>query len=553
MAEINKLLKKRVEIINIILKESEKYFEIIKNVIRSLNVDEYNKSKIAIIEVVSIIEYITSWKLPKDGVAAINIAAELYQKFPIMDENLLIVIAVLENKTYAKSLLYNMSATYAVNIQHEKNRAIIAYDKYIESAQDDDIIIEQIITNAVKNVDNAYAWIVKNDETINKFTIKLINAIITKTTQGRKRAMELIIEKQKDRLLGSERLDLTNWKGVQGTIVRYNLLPVSTTEPHTELFARVGLKYNTTVTLDENFKKMATEYGVVVINKSTNSPVEFDITKLISGSAPVVKTNQMSGLTKTIIEKYNTAKMLTRGVAHDYVKIYKGDRAPTKWYVVETINGMHYRFLGRGGEILLPADSIHGLLHGLSTRAHMYNIVQSNEILAKCYDKNSQLILSAYADKKLSPPSTEPIKTAIVDKLTAWFTARVRNDTPSDLPHLRTLFINRHIISEIVTEVLTGTISAHGRSSSEYMLTYISKFDSIIRAFTKELDTQWLTENINIRVFKEYQHAQLQQHLIGLFSGLARRAVDYLDRTNTWVDHELSLKEFIFQERMDKL
>jgi hypothetical protein len=548
--KISGLLAPRLNHIRSMVEKGAQYLDIVKNIVMSINPKqhgdtmtnmEYLGKKVAEIEHIK-------WDIAPTAILAA--AASLYQDFIDVDTRIQQLISVVENETYSKLIIYNMSSTYTTNIYHMRNGISLTHEKYLEAVLADDESIFSIIFALPYSPDELFSFIVEHDHLINKFTIKMIGITIATTTPERRRRLELIIEEQKDLVLGSRRIDLSGAAGIQGMMVRYNLRPLTRSLVPAALFAFAEAEYNPDVSLDENFVAMAGRGpGVIAINKSTPSPVEFDLSGLIDDKyimANDLKTNPLSGLTKKIIDRFSTAVLLQRGARAAAVRRYQG-REHDKWWIFESINGDLWRVMGRDGDHLIPSSAIQGLLKGVTTRPHQYSSAQESVILSKYLDPLSQLVLTEYEDMKVSPPSSEPIRAAILDRLSTDFEAKISADPPTTAAAARRAAVDRHVINEVLLDILTHSTGVHGKGSAEYLITYIAKFDSIIYDFIKKLERQWGSINLPERVFKELGRAELKSELMTVFRGVTRAVVNELDQSNTWTDYDLSLKEFVLE------
>lgn len=555
MVDINKLLRARMEHTKSFAEGSRKYLEIVKDIVRSMNPEEYKHAVDGIATLISLADEISEWTLTGSGKEILQRVADLYEKFIIIDDAITILISVLENPAYAKMALYNMSATYIMNVSREKNHSISEYEAYVEeSVATDEKIFELVFEAAgvTTSPEDAFSWIIEHSSVINKFTIKLIGNVIRVISGERRRQLELIIENQKDILLGATRIDMAVWKGAQAMLVRYGLRPITSSETPARLFEQLGAKYDTKISLDENFKTLARNGpGIIYINKSSPSPVEFDLRGLIDVNyitANDLKTNQQSGVTEKIINRFSTAKLLPRVTGPSAIVKYP-PKSGNRWYVIESINGELIRLLGRGEDKALGANVICGLIQGVSSRAHNYNSIQTEEILSKCFDPKAKMILQLYEDEKTSLPSADPIKNSIVTELSEWASKSLKNHMPENGEAFKRMAVNQQIISEVLLDVLTHSIGIHGLGSSEYMITYISKFDSIIRAFIKELERKWLEENINDRMFSELSPDNLRGNLLGIFTTVIKASIDELDRNKLWTEYDISIKEYFLERK----
>ena len=300
------ILEERMTEVKIIADNSAKYVDSIKNIINSMNPKEYSDAIDSITFLNEVVDSILKIKLIGKRSEILQKAFELYQLFNQLESNIVFLLSIFENNVYAKMALYNMSATYAMNILHDKNTVITAYEKYQSLSIPNDEEIINLVFKMVPITDKPeqfIPWIIEKKQTVNLFTIKLISSVIDLVSGDFRRQLELVIEDQKDSLLGAQRKVLS-FVGTQEILVRYNLTPITNSMPINKLFEELEISYDDEISLEENFNHIVEKnIGVIVINRSSPTAVEFDLRGLIDLNYVIkhdLKTNQQSGLTKKI-------------------------------------------------------------------------------------------------------------------------------------------------------------------------------------------------------------------------------------------------------------
>lgn len=550
MDNIYEILKNRTEISLRIAERTVKYLNIIREIVLGISVSDYDSAEENIAFIFAFVKNVPEYKLilTDDARLFLDNFLKLYIDLAKVSQTLIDLYALFENQTYEKLAIYNMSATYATNIYREKADVASFLEKYKEiSVRDDEIIFMQISTLQLDNK-IVFDFIMENETIVNKFMTKILNMTIPRNSGSARRRLELIIEHQKDLVLGSQRINIAKWKGIQGILVRYNLHPITSSMPLAELFAIIGMKYDAKITADENFKKIT---SVILINKSNSSPIEFNLQGLIDLEFIIknnLKTKPMKGLNARIIEKYNTAKMLKSDASgNELTKIYgQGD----KYYIFETIDGDLYRLLGRDGNAHVPSDQITGLLKGLSGRSHQYNTIQGDIILRRCFDSKYLHLLSMFVEHT-ERPSADPIKTSIVDKLVKSFESQIAEIEVEGVRHFKSLVVDRNRIHDVLLKIINPPrIQDHG--APEIMMSYLAKLDSITTTFIKELERRWQDVTISDRMFSEHDKKEVTRICIQIFTNIVKSAADELDQSNAWTEPGGALKTF-FIERKDVL
>jgi hypothetical protein len=556
MGDVSDTLRNRFDHIDVIVDIAESYLELTKDIVAGLNSTEFNNVK-------SAIEFLKKSTSATDAkYVTLTQLTDLYDNLVIVDGSLIILNKFIENTTYMKMATYNMSATYNLEVQRGHGRARAAYNLYKTITLDDD---ERIFTSVIssldvkKRPDDAYRFIIENSSKINKFTTALTGVLIEVCPIARHRSLELIIEKQRDQVLESQRVDISELIGVSGQLLRYNMKPITSSLKLIDLFKVLEVKYKSETTVEANFKAlMDTHTGVIVLNKASPSPIEFDIRGLIDEQFVIernLKTNPVGGLNKKVLERFNTTRFLGRTSVNPTAAIKYANGTPSTWYVFETINGELYRVLSTSDAFTVPADLIIGLLHGVSTRASQYNNLH---YLDSILDPNGPLIVSQYVDEKQHVASSDPIKQHVVDQMTEYFKQLIKINPVKNAIQLRTSVGSAPMITAI-TKIISANLThntkhagAFGKGSTEYTLTHVLRVNSVTTSYIKELDRKWSNEIIEDRIFKEKTPDDLQTYIIERFTYLAGLAADELDAETKWVNYDISVKEY-FLDRKDVL
>ncbi len=534
------LIHNRLKYIRVISDKSSKYIELIKEIIVGINPSEYETIITSLQKLRETITWIDNIKTISND---LNQISQLYDNFIVIDKIIRIVLDLFANETYSKMAVYNMSSTYTTNIRHEKNNILLAYEKYLDMAVTDDEEIFNIVAKK-SNTDKMFMYAIEHETTINKFTIRLIKEIIGLVSGEKRKRLELMVETQKDLLLKTTHI-IPPFAGAQGVVVRYGLRSCSDSVSIEMIFDSFDLKYNTNISIDENWKLLSIKGpGLIIINKSIGTPIEFNLDGLIDLDYVTkrdLKTNPASGLTKKIIERFTTIKSLADNQVQNIdqaVKKYPGNGA---WLIFETINGTDWRQLSQHN------NQITGLFKGLSSRPTEYNRIHSETIIKNCFDRNAQMYIDEYTANKKLTTSSEPVRAAILDRITRNY--KNLNILPTNASQFKQNVIDKEALTEILLDILTHTTGIYGKGSAEYMLTYIAKFDNIIHTFIKELERRWSIEKIPDRLFSEYSEKQLKNELDTIFIKVTTDSIDELDRSGIWTDYDMSVKDFFLERK----
>jgi DNA-directed RNA polymerase alpha subunit len=142
-----------------------------------------------------------------------------------------------------------------------------------------------------------------------------------------------------------------------------------------------------------------------------------------------------------------------------------------------------------------------------------------------------------------------PIETArrdLSEKLMEAFTERVTIVLPKNLQEFKEL-IDKDQISSILMGVFLKFLPVS--QNPEYAITYIVRFEDIIRLFNKEIDAHMRNIKITDLTFRERSPNDLRKFLIDTFGDVVRRSVDEMRKTKKFDDIETSLKEFYMEQK----
>ena len=583
METIPETIRRRMAPVRIIIARVNTYLDIIRNVLQSVNPEEYQKINSDITSLLELSAEIPDIRPVTDGtLQMLEYMSAVFGKLEILETGFASIFDVFDNRSYAELAMYNKSATYTEEVNRDRNEALAARERYMTFAERDD---EKIIKIAIDILaagdagDDIFKFIRENENTINKFTIRLFHWFIITATGERQKRAELIVEKQKDIVLGSSRVDLGKYPGVQGVICRYKLLPITQSMPPTDLFKTLGYSYKSEESFDVNLKTLASHGpGIIAINKATESSVEFNLTGLIDLDFIVknnLKTQPMSGLTKKIITRFNTANRLPPAKTisekvesdddetnsetnsnHNSKPISRQISEPIRivagtqdtWIVIETINGDLWRQLGLRGDGVIPGNMIIGLTDGLTLRPHYYHSIQTEQILKRCFDKKAALLLDIYAEQNKTIGTSTPLTAKIIGKLTDIMEKKLET-MEINLLNFTDVATDKIQVNKVLLSVLIHTTGTYGSRSSEYLMTYVAKLERIQYKFGVEIAGAVREADIPERLFKERKGDDLKSRLLSIYQSILQIAVDKLDSTRVWMEYDMTLKEFFLEEK----
>lgn len=537
IAKATKTINEKLSAARTIKAKAEARFNLVANAMAKLDHRLFSSMKLSMAAVDTLATQIT---VPSG--LTVDALSKLFDDLESLDDHLRTLVTIFDDSEFNRLALFGKSTTFANNLSYERESALGAYRRMdtTYSALIDDFINAMDIP---ANVNRTYERIVSDQRTPNKFTIKVIDALVK--LSGPKNNLFAIIEKQKDVLLGATRKDISAHAGIQGMLVRYGLTPVFPSVAIDELFDILGLG---DPPQSNAFMELAERTGacVVVVNKGSTSPVEFDLRGIIDQRyilANGLDTKQTAGLNKKVLRKYATSALLPCADGPGRAHIY-GPRESRKVYIFETINGRLYRALGKNGEFPVSAESVAGLLSGLTTRCERYSEIQLGIIKGACFSSRADTLLAKYASARSPEISSEFVRKAIIEDLSAVFGALLFT-LPANAGQLRRLSPARDVISAAVISAVTGSSRSRLGNSQEHMLTFVAKYDGLIDRFAKELDRRWSTVTVRDGIFTEYSEEKLRAELVSLYKTVLSAAVDEMDKSRAWTEHDITLKEFV--------
>ena len=557
----------RIDQILSIIDGSNKYFELIKDTVISSDPIQAQKFSEHVSKVKSIVDVIKSANLSSENTSekVIKEFSDIYDKFESIYISIDFMINVIENPTHTKNILINMSQTYATNLQQQKNKILGEAEELFESVIENDTNIFNLIMNGIEIRDVIEIVISMAIVHVNKFIIYVIDRIIlfienNKDLKSRYSKIYEIVEGLKDKTLNASRIDLNiKYHPLMSILPRYNLVAMGKSQLIEDLFNHLNIKYPKLLTPTDNLKSIAElndyKIGVVIIYNITNSPIEFNLLPLVSIDY-VTKNDLMttpgSGINKKSLERLRTVKVLNTPSA-EVPRVEKFIKEKTEYvYIFETLNGSEFRILSNNLENTnkyVSVNEVRGIIEGLNLRADAYNDIINTEIIAKCFDSKSDLVIKDYEREKKSLPSSSVIKSSILSDLVEEFRKILKESVPTSETQFKNLAIAKNsddsYISKVISDKLTHNYGIIGKGSVEYTLTYITKLDQIIRVFNRELGKNISMIKLTPLTFKERNGNNLIEYILDSYLSAAKNAIETLDRPpSIWVEYDFSLKEF---------
>lgn len=499
------------------------------------------------------------------------------------------IIDIIGNQTYYKMYSTQVSQTLLAELDKARRRAMEIRETFHDAfITDSYTYMESIgdvlnLRNSAGNLDTVLKFIlVDNHDHVNKFIIELIRLVIPLSAKMRGRLID-IIESDKEKLFNSRRIK-SALHAPQYPLLSFGLIPATGTAPIADIIKLIaedlrdlkdseatpaesdarsksilyrrktgGIQMAKTAKTPESlWRSLGHQYPqvcFVLINKTSRSCIEFDIRGIISANYIMkhdLKVSPTSGLTKKIIEKYNTVKYLKynpiNGALPNITIVNPEARI---CYVLDTLNGADFRILAHGSRLSCTKDSIRGMFDGIRTFPVDYNQHHSCKILEECFDLNAEEIMQGYDYRKLESTVLEATKNFISADLAT--RAGVRID--EHIPINREQFVDILDADDVSEIIIARLLQATGeyvtiKGSPEKMLNYCIKFNELTHEFMKEY--MRLAQRLAPRIFEGIDANTCKSAFVDICQGCMKE----LDRAGAWEGFDVSIKDYFLIKKL---
>lgn len=491
-------------------KVAEFYINVVKNILSGDNPAKFKS-------VTASVEYLGAVGAGNTASAATlgDYSAEYDKTARILAEMSNIKDVINDDNYYRRAaFVVSSSDNSRMTAARDKAAALIGALKAVDDSK--------VLAAAVKDVSNdeIHDFLVKSN--INGFTTKLLAYAIKAFKGPQRAAMIELVEKQKDIVLNAAKFTVDAKSGVEALTAR-TLIPLDQCKPVQDWAALAGAGPS-----------------VVVINMSVGTPVQFNLRGLIDLEYITengLKTSPFSGVTKKILERFNTAETLNGAPSTTPpVQVYKGadESLPPRIFQLLTAE--------------FAREMTGTYAPGVSGRPHAYNKIQETTIIANMMDPRAPTIAAEYEVAKATKFDSGVVRAAITERLVSNFKTVAAG--AKTLDDLRDAAVDQDYISTTLIDILVMSTGLRGRKSPEHIITYLSKFDGIIRAFTKEVEKRWGTSGISRRIFVEYTADKLITHAAGVYTTILDAAMLELDKTGSWSEYDMSVKEYFLDKKL---
>lgn len=599
MADITQLNSVKFAELRIIIDTAKLYGGYVSDIVLSLNAPAMHAFNAALEETEAVMA--AANVLLKDVAAAnsqhlLSIGYKLYDHYQHIRRATEEFSNMARNAEYSRMAMYNFSGSTLGIITDARNKLIDLCESYVKLDVDTNTAgLKWFMTgiNVSANLPIVLMFLFESHHT-NGFIVELVRRAVKIATGVNRDKLMQIIEHEKNALFGATRVKFP-YSGIQKLMVRCGLVPVTasmnmvtlldviadwspklitggatkaatksrrqkTKEPpvviHHEAPTSVTIKVAPENKCQDDaaqcLQKLAEDNKicVVLIDKTSPGPVEFNINGLISDEYVDkygLRTGPAICIDERVLKRFNTVSELSAPTlaAPKDVMIWRPE-SPNA-IVFETLNGSLFRVMGTNlTEIIIPRSAIKPLIEGVNTRLLKYHRLHEAEILANCFDVKAAEIASAYEANDVQFPA-ESAQNMIADRLGVLFRERIMASPPRSTREFRELVDKEHI-APILTSVFLSYIA--DVRDPEYVVSYVVKFEDLIRLFVKEYEIGVRSAKVNDLTFRERSPRDLAQFLGDLFADIVKAALKELDRAKKFVDLEQSYKEFYMQRKM---
>lgn len=531
MKALQQAIKIKVGFAADIHKYTDKYVDTIKVIISSINPAELESLRSELAQISAI-----TTELTETTAGSIESVIDVYEKFAKLRQLCGSVMQIFENTSYFQMALYRVSTVVANSVYSKRAAVQAAFaDMNTKTIELDEAAFNEAIAGASQE---SFAEIALRTDKVNNFTIWLTRKAITGAVGERRRQLELIIENHKDKVLGSKRLDLGKYAGIQGTIMRYRLVPLEPSRPAADVLGELGINAWDDATV-----------GIVLIDSRTPSPVEFDIRGLIDAEyveREGLKNNPISGLNKKTIKRFATTNQLDRSTEPAApLRVYNKESAT--FHVFETINGTLWRRLGfMGAPGPVAAANIRGLLRGLNSRPADYNSIQQEQILLRYTDPAARGLINSYLNSKFAVNTPGEIMNKVSQAHAAYFdTAVSRLTNARDFKEAIT--DQRKMMNAVIGALPPASTSAKGLILGDLNIAALAKADTATKRIIRELDRNFNARLLPDEVFKLPNRDDV---ILSVYKALMERTMTELTAGGAWDEFIRPIAEYFMDHKL---
>lgn len=520
MDSLKENIKIRGQYFNQIILNCDTYVEVQGDKIRSYNPDDYVYITTSLVTIKNQIKTMNEFDISKTDYGSF---IRLFDLFGNLDYLISKVLSIMSYQKYVNLTRLRMSTTFnndPVRLIEQINDTLIKLYKKIEQYDMDTIntILSRIDVTNTTAIDDIY------DEIINSSSNKLVNAIIVKIlkhlSNEKQRRLTNKVEIQKDKSIGSTRFKLTH-DGIQSQMWSMNLIPGAICE-------------------------QVPNQSVIKINKSSSSPIDFNVSGLIDQE--YIAKHQLNTLSLTCIDEVivrRFATTITQEITNEQPSTVEIITPESETFtVVDTINGKIWRYLTYNGNILIHRSMLNTLLIGITTRPTNYNKYLEDVIIENYFDPKSELTKEQFKKSSQHRISPGSIKTKLIEALVTWFKEELRIRKPSTIKEVKQIDLAQH--ARVILDYLTGE-NASKQRSAEFTLTYLMQYDAILTTLSKDIKFKWNITHLPTNLFKEYTTTIAYSYIVDTIITLITNITNEMDKNKAWTSTGYSLKEYYLE------
>lgn len=525
-ADFDSWMSRRVHLMHTIATQSREYVGLIDDIL--LGNDP--KRHVAVVAAIDRLSKVSGPKIA--GLSdknLIDVMTKSYDEFENCIDDLDLLYTLVADPVYQRAITFGKSSSYGAEVNNIRNVIYNARDEL--TTFDDNTVFDFILPRCGDTFNAALAVTNK----INKFTIRLIGYTIGKVSKEKQSLLVDIVEKQKDIVLGATNRVITASTHATNTtpiIGGFGLTPGPPMKfAEVVQFLKVDMGDGATTTTVPAWADVASKtHNILIIDRTSPSPITFDIAGLVDSNYVNSKdllTRPLNGLSKRTLMRLDTFKILEEdgsGGSSDHAPIppqlFPG-KLPT--YVILTRMGDYYRIMYHN------TVWIHTRISTMSTRPEKYHELMN----VNCIDPRSDNLIAEFMNRTI--PSTDQIRTKIIDKLVASFS--------NEIESIKSQTDYRNFITPAIVSAAVMTTIHPAKNNVEINISYLLRMDTIITELTREIGKVTVMETLD-RIFSEHSGSELAAILRSRFVVACTRACDELERSGVFAT-EYGLKNYV--------
>jgi hypothetical protein len=214
-----------------------------------------------------------------------------------------------------------------------------------------------------------------------------------------------------------------------------------------------------------------------------------------------------------------------------------------EWYLLETIDGVNYRWGLWLNSPVIPAVQLYGLVRWRSTRAERYAELCTVKILERITTNRTRLIVGNFADFAPQDTSSSGISEAVEDAIYHAIANEVNSIRPSTYEKAMDLVQDSDLITGTINTTLTRIVGPTVGISAEVSLPRLHRFNSTNTNFLRTYSERWRTEPYDPQ---QYSASSEESRVVFLnvVKVIVHKSIADMTKNNSWDVYLTSLKDY---------